>query len=160
NRAQHHGGGERHYAGGYTTAAALCARVGGAGVVAGAGGIGRHSPSSYQAILTTDLSEQQFASQRNKETGQAPSLMDTKSTPSYFLAVSAGSATCGTSSGLGGLISPGTTARSGFTGLVMPSMIWNRMSQRLTLVVIRKFSLTCSRPFLPSCAAISGCVSR
>src|ERR1700686_646702 len=33
-------------------------------------------------------------------------------------------------------------------------------SQRFTLVVIRKFSLTCSRPLAPMRRAKSGCVSR
>jgi hypothetical protein len=45
-------------------------------------------------------------------------------------------------------------------GLAMPSRIWNSSSQRLRLTVIRKFSLACSRPFLPICAANSGFVSR
>ena len=41
-----------------------------------------------------------------------------------------------------------------------PSRMRNRRSQRLTLVVIKRFSLTCSRPFSPSCWAISGWVSK
>lgn len=45
-------------------------------------------------------------------------------------------------------------------GFAMPSRIWNSSSQRFKLTVIRKFSFACSRPFLPSCAANSGCVSR
>lgn len=45
-------------------------------------------------------------------------------------------------------------------GLAMPSRIWNSSSQRFRFTVIRKFSLACSRPFLPICAANSGFVSR
>jgi len=40
------------------------------------------------------------------------------------------------------------------------SKIRSSNSQRRTLVVIRKFSLTCSRPLRPSCAANSGWVRR
>ena len=45
-------------------------------------------------------------------------------------------------------------------GLAMPSRIWNKTSQRFRLTVIKKFSLACALPFLPSCVANSGCVSR
>ena len=40
------------------------------------------------------------------------------------------------------------------------SRMRNRRSQRFTFVVIRKFSLTCSFPFFPSCWANSGWVRR
>src|SRR3989442_14297601 len=50
----------------------------------------------------------------------------------------------------------------GYVGIgegLLPERIRNRRSQRLTLVVIRKFSFTCSRPFIPMRRANSRCVS-
>src|SRR5437660_3270985 len=54
----------------------------------------------------------------------------------------------------------GSMAYVGIGAGLLPERIRNRRSQRLTLVVIRKFSFTCSRPFIPMRRANSGCVSR